>query len=68
MQKKCVLGLGADGLRPWGFHWNMPGIGILVQLWCHADHLGGIFYPAAKMNVISLSMDEYANVRILDKE
>ena len=68
MQKECVLGLGADGLRPWDFLWNLSGVGILVQLRGYADHLGGIFYPAAKMTVITLSMDEYAYVRILDKE
>ena len=68
MQKECVLGLGADGLRPWNFLWNLSGVWILVQLRCHADHLGRIFYTAAKMTVITLSMDEYAYVRILDKE
>ena len=68
MQKECVLGLGADGLWSWNFLWNLSGVGILVQLWCHVDHLGWIFYSAAKMTVITLSGAEYAYVRILDKE
>ena len=68
MQKECLLGLGADGLWPWDLFWNLSGVRLLVQLRGYADHLGRIFYPAAKMNVITLSCSEYAYVRILDKE
>ena len=68
MQKEYILGLGADRLWSWDFLWNLSGVGILVQLWVYADHLSGIFYPAAKMTVITLSGAEYAYVRILDKE
>ena len=68
MQKECLLGLGADGLWSWCLLWNLFGIRFLVQLRCHADHLGGIFYAEEKMTVITLSGAEYAYVRILDKE
>ena len=68
MQKECILGLGADGIRSWDFLWNLSGVRILVQLRCHADYFGGIFYSAAEMKVITLSRGEYASMRILDKE
>ena len=68
MQKECILGLGADGFWPWNFLWNLSGVRILVQLRCDADYLSGIFYPAAQMNVITLSRGEYDSMRILDKE
>ena len=68
MQKECILGLGADGLRSWDFFWNLSGIGILVQLRCDPDNLGRIFYLKAKVGVITLSVAEYDDVRILDKE
>ena len=68
MQKECILGLGADGLRSWNFLWNLSGIGILVQLWRYADYLGRIFHFKKKIGVITLSGGEYDDVRILDKE
>ena len=68
MQKECILGLGADGLWSWDFLWNLSGIGILVQLRCYADYLSRIFYLKAKIGIITLSMSEYDDVRILDKE
>ena len=68
MQKECILGLGADGLRSWDFLWNLSGIGILVQLRCYADYLSRIFYLKAKIGGITLSGGEYDDVRILDKE
>ena len=68
MQKECLLGLGADGVWSWDFLWYLSGVWILVQLWCDPDNLGRIFYFKAKIGVITLSMCEYDDVRILDKE